>query len=88
MTIKFLHRLKILEVLLSTFTTFEPYTFFLTGSAAEFSWTEIIKIVAKQYVENLSDAQINEMDWTTNCSYLKGNPVTVACQIDHIFKKL
>ena len=41
---------------------FGPYTFFLTGSAAELSWTEIIKIVATQYGENLSDAQIIQQD--------------------------
>ena len=28
------------------------------------------------------------MDWTTKCNYLKRNPVTVARQIDHIFRKL
>jgi len=28
------------------------------------------------------------MDWSTKCNYLKRNPVTVARQIDHVFRQL
>ena len=67
---------------------FGVYTFFLTCSAAEFHWPEIIKVVARQYGETLTDEQVNNMDWSTKCKYLKRNPVTVARQIDYIFKQL
>ena len=67
---------------------FGEYTFFLTCSAAEFHWTEIIQIVARQYGETLTNEQVNEMDWSTKVKYLKRNPVTVARQIDYVFKQL
>ena len=41
---------------------FGVYTFFLTCSAAEFFWTEIIQIVARQYRETLTDEEVNSMD--------------------------
>ena len=63
-------------------------TFFLTCSAAEFHWTEIIRILAHQYKEILTDEQVNEMDWSTKVNYLKRNPVTVARQLDYVFKQL
>ena len=63
-------------------------TFFLTMSAAQFQWTSIIKVVARQFGENLSDEEINAMDWNTKANYLKRNPVTVVRQIDYIFKKV
>ena len=65
-----------------------PYTFFLTGSAAEFHWPEVIQIVAKQYGTNLSIEDINSMDWNTKRIWLQRNPVTVARQIDYIFEQL
>ena len=41
---------------------FRVYTFFLSCSAAEFHWTEIIQVVARQYGEILTDEQVNAMD--------------------------
>ena len=67
---------------------FGVYTFFFSCSAAEFHWTEIIQIVARQYGEILIDEQVNAMDWRTKVNYLKINPVTVARQIYHVFKQL
>ena len=64
------------------------YTFFLTCSTAEFDWSYIIQVIARQYGEELSDEQIGAVDWDTKCSYLKRNPVTAARQIDHVFKNL
>ena len=58
---------------------FGVYTFFfLSWSAAEFHWTEIIQVVARQYGEILTDEQVNAMDWSTKVNYFKRNPVTVA----------
>ena len=66
---------------------FGTYTFLVSGSAADFHWPELIKIVAQQYREDISLEYIeNEMDKTTN--WLARNPVTVAEHIDFIFRKL
>ena len=67
---------------------FGVYTLFLTCSAAEFYWTEIIQVVACQYGEILTDEQVNAMDCSTKVNYLKRNPVAVARQIDYVFKQL
>merc|ERR1711911_515939 len=63
-------------------------TFFLTMSAAVFQWTSIVKVIARQFGENLSDEEINAMDWKTKANYMKRNPVTVVRQIDYILKKV
>ena len=65
-----------------------PYTFFLTGSAAEFHWTEVIKVVARQYGTILSEEEVLKMDWNTKRNWLQRNPVTVARHIDYIFEQL
>ena len=65
-----------------------PYTFFITGSAAEFHWPEVIQVVASQYGVKLSDEEIETMDWNTKRMWLKRNPVTAARQIDYIFDQL
>ena len=67
---------------------FGVYTFLLSCSAAEFHWTEIIQVVARQYGEILTDEQVNAMDQSTKINYLKRNPVPVAKQIDYVFKQL
>ena len=61
---------------------------FLVCSAAEFHWTEIIQVIACQYGGILTNEQVNAMDWSTKVNYLKRNPVTVARQIDYVFKQL
>ena len=63
-------------------------TFFLSCSAAEFHCTEIIQVVARQYGEKITEEQVSAMDWSTKVNYLKRNPVTVARQIDYVFKQL
>ena len=66
---------------LANIRQFGVYTFFLSCSIAEFHWTEIIQVVARQYGELVTDEQVNAMDWTTKVNYLKKNPVIVARQI-------
>ena len=60
-------------------------TWFMTWSAAQFQWTHLIKIIARQNGQILSDIEIEEMDWSSKADILKRNPVLVARQIDHIF---
>ena len=38
--------------------------------------------------ENLTDEDVNNMNWSEKVQYFKRNPVTVARQIDHIFNKV
>lgn len=59
-----------------------PYIFFLTGSAAEFHWIEVIQIVAKRYGTCLSDQEIENMDWNTKRYWLQRNPVSIARHIE------
>lgn len=65
-----------------------PYTFFITGSAAEFHWPQVIRTVAQQYGESLTDTQIASMNWEAKRLWLQRNPVTAARQIDYIFEQL
>lgn len=68
---------------------FGPYTFFISGSAADFHWPELIQVVARQYGEFFDlDYIENSMDKKTKRMWLTRNPVTVACHIDFIFRKL
>ena len=60
----------------------------MTCSAAEFHWTEIIQVVACQYGQTLTDDQVNAMGWSTKVNYLKRNHITLARQIDYVFKQL
>ena len=52
---------------------FDVYFFFLTCSAGESHWTEIIQIVARQYKETLNEEQVNIIDWSKRMIYLKRN---------------
>ena len=74
--------------MLAKLRQFGPYTFFLSGSAAEFHWTEVIQVVARQYGKTLSDEDVQNMDWNTKRNWLQRNPLTVARQIDYIFEQL
>ena len=63
-------------------------TFFLTWSAAEFKWPEVIQVVARRYGETLTVEDIENMSWNDKLKYLQRNPVLVARQIDYIFKQV
>ena len=53
-------------------------TWFLTLSAAEMKWPEVIQIIARQYGAKLSDEDIINMTWEEKSRWLKQNPVTAA----------
>ena len=63
-------------------------TFFLNCCAAEFHWTEITQVVAHQYVQTLTDEQVNAMNWSTKIYYFKRNLVIVARLINYVSKQL
>lgn len=58
-------------------------TWFLTLSAADMQWPEVIKSIAHQYGESLTDDDIKKMPWDEKCKWLKSNPVTAARQFKH-----
>lgn len=74
--------------MLAKYRKFGKPTFLITGFAAEFDWTEVIKVIAKQYNEILIDEQIKGMDRETKIMYLKRNLVTATRHIDYIFQQL
>ena len=49
-------------------------TFFVTFSAAEMRWPEIIEVIQAQRGE---DMPVEEMDWATKADILRSNPVTI-----------
>ena len=49
---------------------------------------KIIKFVPDQYGETLINEEVYAMDCSAKVNSLKRNPVTVARQINHIFKQL
>lgn len=49
-------------------------TFFLTFSAAEMRWPEVIEVIKAQQGERVT---FSELDWKAKCDVLRSNPVTV-----------
>ncbi|WAQ96597.1 hypothetical protein MAR_029287 [Mya arenaria] len=58
-----------------------PYTFFITGSAAEFHWPQ-------QRGQTFTETEVSVMNWDTKRMWLQRNPVTAARHIDYIFEQL
>ena len=53
-------------------------TWFLTLSAADMKWPEVIQIIARQYGTFLSEEEVSNLSWEEKCSWLRRNPVTAA----------
>ena len=53
-------------------------TFFLTLSAADLRWPEVIQTIGKQYGYEFSKKDVKEMSWRNKCKWINQNPVTVA----------
>ena len=53
-------------------------TWFLTLSAADMKWPEVIQIIARQYGTILTDEQVSNLSWEEKCNWLRRNPVTAA----------
>ncbi|KAI8500028.1 hypothetical protein Bbelb_223450 [Branchiostoma belcheri] len=58
-------------------------TWFLTLSAADMQWPEVIQSIAHQYGKNLTADDIKNMTWQEKCTWLRYNPVTAARQFHH-----
>ena len=58
-------------------------TWFLTLSAADMQWPEVIQSIAYQYGKQLTADDIKNMSWVEKCSWIRRNPVTAARQFQH-----
>ena len=58
-------------------------TWFLTLSAADMQWPEVIQSIARQYGQIFSDDEVLAMSWEEKCRWLRSNPVTAARQFQH-----
>lgn len=74
--------------MLAKLRQYGPYTFFISGSAAEFHWPEVVSIIGRQYGEIFTEEDINKMTWQDKRMWLQRNPVTAARHIDYIFEQL
>ena len=54
-------------------------TFFLTFSAAEFRWPEVITAIKAQQDQRVD---FSELDWAEKCDILRSNPVTTMRMFD------
>ncbi|XP_078691416.1 uncharacterized protein LOC144921886 isoform X1 [Branchiostoma floridae x Branchiostoma belcheri] len=58
-------------------------TFFLTLSAADMQWPEVIGSIARQYGKFLTADDVKNMNYEEKCSWLRRNPVTAARQFSY-----
>lgn len=58
-------------------------TWFLTLSAADMQWPEVIQSIAHQYGKTLTADDVKAMSWEDKCKWLRCNPVTAARQFKH-----
>ena len=58
-------------------------TWFLTLSAADMQWPEVIQSIAHQYGKVLTFDDVKAMPWEEKCKWLRSNPVTASRQFKH-----
>ena len=60
-----------------------PPTWFLTLSAADMHWPEVIRSIALQYGVHLSDDDVKNLTWTEKASWIRKNPITASRMFVH-----
>ena len=68
---------------LSMIRTLGIPTWFLTLSAADMKWPEVIQAIAKQYGVIYTDDEVSELPWRRKSMWLRSNPVTAARMFQH-----
>ena len=58
-------------------------TWFLTLSAADMKWPEVIQAIASQYGTIYSTEQVKELPWAVKSMWLRSNPVTAAMMFQY-----
>ena len=69
---------KMFHELLSMIRTLGIPTWFLTLSAADMKWPEVIQSIAKQYGIIYTEQEVLELPWRLKSMWLRSNPVTPA----------
>ena len=63
--------------------------FFLTLSAAETEWTELLMILCKVLdKKDITEEEADKLRWQEKIRLIKGDPVTCARYFDHRFKEM
>jgi hypothetical protein len=73
---------------LAMLRTHGPPTFFVTFSAADYYWPEIIQTIGHQYGTSFSPEDIENMSWDRKSFWLRRNPVTAVRAFEHRFKAM
>ena len=74
---------KVLYDLLAMVRQLGTPTWFLTLSAADMQWPEIIQSIGRQYGQTFTDEAVAAMSWNEKCNWLRANPVTAARQFQY-----
>ena len=65
---------------LAMIRTLDIPTWFLTLSAADMHWPEIIQAIGIQFGKRFTREEVMQMDWEMKSNYLRSNPIT-ACRM-------
>ena len=63
-------------------------TFFITLSADDYHWPEIIQTIAHQYGHSYTDEEVSSMTWGEKSKWLRTNPVTAVRAFMHRHSKI
>ena len=66
---------------------FGVFTLFVTLSAAESHWPELLQIL-KKTVDNCDDADVSDLNFEEKARLIRSDPVTCALYFDHKFKEI
>ena len=58
-------------------------TWFLTLSAADMKWPDVIQCIAYQYGQTFTEDQVRNMTFQEKSKWLRSNPVTAACHFHY-----
>ena len=68
---------------LSMIRTLGIPTWFLTLSAADMKWSEVIQAIAQQYGTIYTEDEVLTLPWQTKSMWLRSNPVTAARMLQY-----
>ncbi|KAK7573658.1 hypothetical protein V9T40_004699 [Parthenolecanium corni] len=78
-----------MKELLAMIRQLGPPTLFLTVSAAETRWTELLKLLVKILDDKeMNDEDIENLNYKEKCEFIRRDPVTCARYFDHKFNEL
>lgn len=66
---------------------FGIFTFFITLTAAETHWSELLRIL-KKTVDGEDDADVSELDWIEKSRLIQSDPITCALYFNHRIREV